>query len=289
MVTIKKKPCLAVDNLNPFRHKDDFIMTFSTPGRKTIPFIFLLLMILTLGWFNLVNAEPNKRVLVFAAASTTNAVDEIGQLFSQKKQGRFIPSFASSSTLAKQIAAGAPANIYISANPKWMNYLDGKNLVEKGTRCDILGNTIVLITPSASNLTLDIHPGFSLLNVLGNERISMGDPDHVPAGIYGKQALITLGAWDEIASRVVRAKDVRTALVFVEREEVPLGLVYATDAAITDKVRVAGMFPEDSHPPITYQAAIVRGNSTQTAIAFLEFLKSPDAGQIFEKFGFSVK
>jgi molybdate transport system substrate-binding protein len=117
----------------------------------------------------------------------------------------------------------------------------------------------------------------------------MGDPDHVPAGIYGKQALITLGAWDEIAARVVRAKDVRTALVFVERGEVPLGLVYATDAAISAKVRVAGVFPEDSHPPITYQAAIVKGNSTQTALAFLEFLKSPDAGQVFEKFGFSVK
>lgn len=263
-------------------------MTFSTLGRKTIPFICLLLMILALGWFNLANADPNKRVLVFAAASTTNAVDEIGQLFTQKKLGKFIPSFASSSTLAKQIASGAPANVYISANPKWMSYLDDKNLVEQGTRCDILGNTIVLITPSASDLTLDIHPGFSLLNVLGNEKISMGDPDHVPAGIYGKQALITLGAWDEIASKVVRAKDVRTALVFVERGEVPLGLVYATDAAITDKVRVAGVFPEDSHPPITYQAAIVKGNGTQTALAFLEFLKSPDAGQIFEKFGFSV-
>jgi len=278
-----------VNTLNPFRHKDDFIMTFSTPGRRTIPIISLLLMILTLGCFNLVTAEPNKKVLVFAAASTTNAVDEIGQLFAQKKLSKFIPSFASSSTLAKQIAAGAPANVYISANPKWMSYLDKKNLVEKGTRCDILGNAIVLITPSASDLKIDIHPGFSLLNVLGNEKISMGDPDHVPAGIYGKQALITLGAWDEIASKVVRAKDVRTALVFVERGEVPLGLVYTTDAAITAKVRVAGVFPEDSHPPITYQAAIVKGNSTQTALAFLEFLKSPDARQVFEKFGFSVK
>jgi molybdate transport system substrate-binding protein len=287
MVTIKET-LPGSEYFNPFKYKDDFIMTFSTPGRRTIPFIFLVLMLL-MGCFNLVTAEPNKKVLVFAAASTTNAVDEIGQLFSQKKQGRFIPSFASSSTLAKQIAAGAPANVYISANPKWMRYLDEKNLIERGTRCDILGNAIVLITPSASDLKINIHPGFSLLNVLGNEKISMGDPDHVPAGIYGKQALITLGAWDEIASKVVRAKDVRTALVFVERGEVPLGLVYATDAAITDKVRIAGVFPEDSHPPITYQAAIVKGNSTQTALAFLEFLKSPDAGQVFEKFGFSVR
>lgn len=246
------------------------------------------MMILTLGWFNLVNAEPNKRVLVFAAASTTNAVDEIGQLFSQKKQGKFVPSFASSSTLAKQIAAGAPANIYISANPKWMRYLEDKNLVEQGTRWNILGNTLVLITPATSDLTLDIRPEFPLSKIVGNERISMGDPDHVPAGIYGKQALMHLRVWDEIAPKVVRAKDVRTALVFVERGEVPLGIVYATDAAITDKVRVAGVFPENSHPPITYQAAIVKGNNTKTALAFLNFLKSPEAKGVFEKYGFSV-
>ncbi len=264
-------------------------MTFSKSGLKTIPIISLLLMILTLGCFDSVKADTSQKVLVFAAASTTNAVDEIGRLFSQKKQGKFVPSFASSSTLAKQIAAGAPANIYISANPKWMRFLEDKNLVEQGTRWDILGNTIVLITPAASDLKIDIRPGFPLSKIVGTEKISMGDPDHVPAGIYGKQALKTLGAWDEIAPKVVRAKDVRTALVFVERGEVPLGIVYATDAAITDKVRVAGVFPEDSHPPITYQAAIVKGNNTQTALAFLKFLKSPEAKDVFEKYGFGVK
>lgn len=262
-------------------------MTFSPPGLKTIPIISLLLMILTLGCFDSVKADTS--VLIFAAASTTNAVDEIGLLFSKKKQGKFVPSFASSSTLAKQIAAGAPANIYISANPKWMRFLEDKNLIEQGTRWDILGNTIVLITPAASDLKIDIHPEFPLSKILGNEKISMGDPDHVPAGIYGKQALMNLGVWDEIAPKVVRAKDVRTALVFVERGEVPLGIVYATDAAITDKVRVAGVFPENSHPPVIYQAAIVKGNNTKTALAFLEFLKSPEAKGVFEKYGFSVK
>lgn len=253
---------------------------------RTCIFVSFILILTFLG--SATAGESNK-VLVFAAASTTNATDEIGQLFSQKKYGVFTPSFASSSTLAKQIAAGAPANVYISANPKWMAFLDDKGLIEKGTRCDLLGNRIVLIAPADSDLKIDIHKGFNLSGILGNEKIAMGDPDHVPAGIYGKQALVHLGVWDDIASKVVRAKDVRTALVFVERGEVPLGIVYATDAAITDKVKVVGIFPENSHPPIVYQAGIVKENNTKTGLAFYEFLKSPEASVIFNKFGFSVK
>ncbi len=264
-------------------------MTFLKPARKNFPAFFLLIMIFIFGYFHSVTAEESKKVLVFAAASTTNAIDEIGQLFSQKKQGRFVPSFASSSTLAKQIASGAPANVYISANPKWMTFLDDKKLIETGTRRDLLGNRIVLIAPAASDLKIDIYPGFKLSQIIGTEKIAMGDPEHVPAGIYGKQALMHLGAWNDIAPKVVGAKDVRTALVFVEREEVPLGIVYATDAAITDKVKMVGVFPENSHPPVTYQAAIVRGNNTQTARKFYTFLKSPEAKAIFNKYGFSVK
>jgi len=248
-----------------------------------------MVFILVLTYLGSATAGSSNKMLLFAAASTTNATGEIGQLFSKKGFGNFTPSFASSSTLAKQIAAGAPANVYISANPKWMTFLDDKGLIEKGTRCDLLGNRIVLIAPAGSDLKIDIHPGFDLSGILGNGKIAMGDPEHVPAGIYGKQALDHLGVWNDIASKVVRAKDVRAALVFVERGEAPLGVVYATDAAITDKVKVVGVFPENSHPPIVYQAGIVKGNNTKTGLAFYEFLKSPEAAVIFNKYGFSVK
>lgn len=259
----------------------------SVRGRALMVFPFIMIFIF--GYFNLVTAGQSARVLVFAAASTTNAIQEIGLLFAQRNNGRCVSSFASSSTLAKQIQEGAPANVFISANPRWMDFLVDKGLIEKGTRCDILGNRIVLIAPFASDLKIDIHPGFNLSQILAGEKISMGDPEHVPVGIYGKQALESLGVWNEIAPKVVRAKDVRTALVFVERGEVPLGIVYATDAAITDKVRVVGIFPEHSHSPVTYQAAIVRGNNTRTALVFFNFLKSSEARIVFEKYGFSVK
>lgn len=261
-----------------FREKSFFLSIF-----------FLWILFFHFGYVNSGKTAPPERVIVFAAASTTNAITKIGNLFSKDTNYAFVPSFASSSTLAKQIDRGAPANIYISANTKWMTFLDNKGLVEKTSRCDILGNRIVFITPRASDIRIDIHPGFKLSPLVAGEKIAMGDPDHVPAGIYGKQALTTLGAWDEIAPHLVRAKDVRTALVFVERGETPLGIVYATDAAITDKVRVVAIFPENSHPPITYQAAIVKENNTKAARAFLAFLKSPGAKAVFESYGFSTR
>lgn len=251
--------------------------------------IFLGILFFNSGYIAPVKAQSPERVMVFAAASTTNAITKIGELFSKETHYQFVASFASSSTLAKQIESGAPANVYISANSKWMTFLDDRGLVEKESRCDILGNRIVFIAPKGSDLKIDIHPGFVLPAILSTEKIAMGDPEHVPAGIYGKQALTFLGVWDEIEPKIVRAKDVRTALVFVERGEAPLGIVYATDAAITDKVRVVGIFPEDSHPPITYQAAMVKENQTQAAQAFLAFLKSPGAKAIFQFYGFSTR
>lgn len=265
------------------------MMAVFRSGTRCVTAVFLLAVMMIWAGFDAVEAQASEKVLVFAAASTTNAVEDIGQLFSQKSKHAFVPSFASSSTLAKQIEAGAPANVYISANPKWMAFLDDKGLIEKGTRSDLLSNRIVFIAPAPSDLKIDIRPGFTLFELLNGEKLSMGDPDHVPAGIYGKQALESLGVWEKIAPHVVRAKDVRTALVFVERGEAPLGIVYATDAAISDKVAVVGMFPEESHPPITYQAGIVKGNNTEPARAFFEFLKSPGAKAIFEKYGFSVR
>lgn len=227
-------------------------------------------------------------VIVFAAASTTNAITEIGELYAARQKGSLTPSFASSSTLAKQIESGAPADVFLSANKKWMDYLEEKNRIVKTGRFDLLSNRIVLIAPMDSPLTqIDIVAGFSLADALGKEgRLSMGDPDHVPAGMYGKKALEKLGCWDSIKDRLAPMKDVRAALVLVERGEAPLGQVYATDAAISKKVRVVGTFPTDSHPPIVYPVAAVTGGMGPAAEQFLAFLKTPEARAIFEKYGF---
>ena len=229
-------------------------------------------------------------VVVFAAASTTNAVSEIGELFAARDLGRIRTSFASSSTLAKQIASGAPADVYLSANKRWMDYLEEKHLVVRTTRFNLLGNRIVLIAPVDSPVrAVDVSPGFALGALLGVDgRLSMGDPDHVPAGMYGKKALQHLAAWDQVKDRLAPMKDVRAALVLVERAEVPLGQVYATDAAISSKVRVVGTFPADSHPPIVYPVAAVSGGKLNSARPFLAFLRSAEARMVFEKYGFEV-
>lgn len=230
-------------------------------------------------------------VVVFAAASTTNAITEIGDLFAAGGLGRITTSFASSSTLAKQIASGAPANVYLSANKKWMDFLEEKGLIENATRFDLLGNRIVLIAPLQSSLqSVDVKKGLDLAALLGGDgRLAMGDPAHVPAGMYGKKAMEGLGLWDQVSGRLAPMKDVRAALVLVERAEAPLGQVYATDAAISKKVRVVGTFPVESHPPIVYPVAAVAGQKTDAAARFLEFLKTAEARAVFEKFGFDVR
>ncbi len=225
---------------------------------------------------------------VFAAASTTNAVTDIAKLYEASHPVKIRLSFASSSTLAKQIEKGAPADVYLSANPKWMNYLEERDAIVKDSRKDLLGNRLVLIAPADSaigELTVDSH--LDLSGLLGEGRLSMGDPDHVPAGMYGKKALTHLGLWEGIQDKIARAKDVRAALVLVERGECPLGEVYATDAAISSKVRVAGLFPESSHPSIVYPAALI--TDTKVSQSFLAFLQSDEAAQIFKKYGFSIR
>ncbi|WP_319407889.1 molybdate ABC transporter substrate-binding protein [uncultured Desulfosarcina sp.] len=230
-------------------------------------------------------------VVVFAAASTTNALTEIGELYAARGLGHIETSFASSSTLAKQIASGAPADVYLSANKKWMDFLAEKNAVDVATRFDLLGNRIVLIAPLDSPMgAIDIKPGLNLADRLGKDgRLSMGDPEHVPAGMYGKKAMENLGIWEYVKDRLAPMKDVRAALVLVERAETPLGQVYATDAAISKKVRVVGTFPTDSHPPIVYPVAAVTGGHADAAKPFMGFLKSPEARAVFEKYGFDVR
>jgi len=228
-------------------------------------------------------------VTVFAAASTTNALTDIGRLFGEKKMGEVVFSFASSSTLAKQIENGAPANMFLSADIEWMDYLEKKKMVEPGTRTNLLGNRLVLIAPSDNPVNVNITPELDLPKLLSGGRLSTGDPEHVPVGKYLKQSLIKLGLWEKVKDQVAGAKDVRAALMLVERGEAPLGVVYATDAAISKKVRVIGVFPEDTHPLIVYPATLVKENATPAAKDFLKFLKGPEAKAVFEKYGFSLR
>jgi len=234
-------------------------------------------------------ASDLEPVKVFSAASTTNAINDIGKMLEEKGTCKIVPSYASSSTLAKQIENGAPANVFISADEQWMNYLDGQKLIQPGSRFDLLGNKLVLIAPADSPINkVEIGPKFELSKLLGNGRLAAGDPDHVPAGKYAKAALEKLGIWGENEGKLARAADVRGALALVERGETPLGIVYSTDAAITHKVKVVGVFPEGSHPKIVYPAGLIPGKDSGAARKFIEFLKSPEAKAVFQKYGFTT-
>jgi molybdate transport system substrate-binding protein len=234
-------------------------------------------------------ASASADVTLFAAASTTNVINDIAKAFAESGGGHVTPSFGSSSTLAKQIENGAPAALFLSADEQWMDYLAGKNLIVAGTRADLLGNSLVMIAPKASTLKVDIAPRFPLADLLGGGRLSVGDPAHVPAGLYAKAALDHLGVWDSVKDHLAIGEDVRAALAFVERGEAPLGIVYGTDAAISDKVKIAAVFPEDSHPPVSYPVALIAGKDNAEARAFLTFLEGPKAKAIFTKYGFTVK
>ncbi|MGC8491626.1 MAG: molybdate ABC transporter substrate-binding protein [Syntrophobacteraceae bacterium] len=235
-------------------------------------------------------ARAAGNVTVFAAASLTNSLNDVGKLFVKQYGGTFTPSFLSSSTLAKQIENGAPANVFLSADEKWMDYLAKKKLIDPASRFNLLGNTLVLIAPSGSKVNkVDITKGFNLAGLLAGGKLAVGDPAHVPVGIYSKQALRFLLVWKSVKGSLAREANVRLALVLVERAEAPFGIVYATDAAISKKVKVVGVFPADSHPPIVYPAALVAGQETPAAKNFLAFLKTPQAKAVFEKYGFSVK
>ncbi len=249
-------------------------------------FFSLIIAALMLSPLALAQAES---IRIFAAASTTNALGDIINAYTAETGKAVVPSFASSSTLAKQIDQGAPADVYLSANPKWMDFIEGKGLVEPGTRINLLGNRITLIQPLSGELSIEISKDMDLAGILGDDKLAMGDPDHVPAGIYGRKALEFLGLWDSVSPKVARAKDVRAALALVERAEAPLGIVYATDAAISKKIKVVAVFPEETHPPIIYPACIIKGKAGDDAQSFFEFLKSPKAAEIFKTYGFSIR
>lgn len=265
-------------------------MRFILPKRLTPLLVLLLLVASAPGGAVAETTGTSDPVILFAAASTTNAMTDIIDVYTEHSQRKVVTSFASSSTLAKQIDNGAPAHIYLSANIKWMDYLEQKHLIAPGSRIDLLGNRIVLIAPLEGAVgKIDVKPGFPLNEALGDGRLAMGDPDHVPAGIYGKQALGFLGVWDHVKAKLAPMKDVRAALALVERGEVPLGQVYATDAAISKKVRVVGAFPVDSHPPIVYPLAVIAGQGNPDVKRFMDFLRSPQSADIFKRYGFEVR
>jgi len=199
-------------------------------------------------------------------------------------------SFASSSTLARQIENGAPANVFASADDQWMDYLAGKGLIAADTRKELLGNDLALVVPADKPVHVSIGPGFDLLGMLGaNGRLATGDPAHVPVGIYAEQALKRLGLWEAVQPRLARTEDVRGALLLVERGEAPAGIVYSTDAAVSKAVAVAGLFPDSSHEPVSYPFAVTKAGDTPEARALLTFLAGPQARTVFVQRGFKIE
>jgi molybdate transport system substrate-binding protein len=226
-------------------------------------------------------------VIVFAAASLKNALDEISTSWEQESGQSLKTSYAASSALAKQMEQDAPAEIFISADLDWMNYVEGKNLIKADTRSNLLGNKLVLVAPKSSEVSLELKPGVDLAKALGDGRLAVGNVDSVPAGKYGKAALTTLGAWEGVSNKLAQAESVRAALLLVSRGEAPLGIVYQSDAAADASVKIVATFPADSHPAIIYPIALTV-KASPAAASFLHYVKSLKAIPAFEKQGFTV-
>lgn len=229
-------------------------------------------------------AEP---VTVFAAASLKDAMDEIADLY-RAAGGSVQISFAGSSTLARQIQHGAPAQVFVSANAGWMDELQRDGLIETTSRVDLLSNRLVLIAAAGASIDPVPLQQFDLAGFLGEGRLAMALIDAVPAGLYGRAALQSLGFWDAVRDRIAQADNVRAALMLVAMQEAPLGIVYATDALADPRVRIVASFPAESHPPIRYPAALIAGGPARSAQAFLDFLRSAEADAVFLRFGFGL-
>lgn len=228
-----------------------------------------------------------EQITVFAAASLKNALDDTSAAFSKATGVKVVASYAASSALAKQIEQGAPADVFISADLQWMDYVAGKTLIKPDTRINLLGNKLVLIAGKDSRLDhVAIGQGFDITKLAGDGRIAVADVKAVPAGFYAKAALEKLGAWATAEPKLAMAENVRATLAFVARGETPIGIVYETDAKIEPKVKIVGVFPDGAYPPVIYPAAaIVTGKPT--AMRYLDFLRTPAAKAIFERYGFS--
>jgi molybdate transport system substrate-binding protein len=248
--------------------------------------INLILMLSSVLLLNSAVTYAEDKITVYAAASLNNALSDISAQYAAAK---VIHSFAASSTLAKQIESGAPADIFISADTKWMNYLQDKALINSASRKDLLANKLVLIAPQGRGFKVNLDASFDLAQAFKG-KLCTGNTDAVPAGIYAKQALSYLHWWQPIESRIVGAQDVRAALAFVERGECAAGIVYETDAKISSKVEIVATFAEASHTPIVYPAALLINSSRVNKLSsdYLNYLQSPRAQAIFKKYGFSI-
>jgi len=247
-------------------------------------FLALLAALLVIGAAPAAKAAPAVRV--FAASSLTEALNAIGAQYTAETGVKVTFAYGASSAIARQIEAGAPADLFLSADTDWMDYVQSRALIQTATRRNLLSNRLVLIAPKDSTVALKIAPGFPLAQALGRGgRLATGDPDSVPVGRYARSALMNLGVWNEVADHLVRAENVRSALVFVARGETPLGIVYATDALVEPKVRVVDTFPVKSHLPIVYPAAVTRKGGPAAA-AFLAYVRGPKGQAIFRKYGF---
>ena len=227
-------------------------------------------------------------LVVFAAASLKNALDAVNAQWQKETGKKAIVSYAASSALAKQIEQGAPAQMFLSADLDWMDYVAQKNLIKPDTRSNLLGNRIVLIAPKDTAQSVEIKAGFDLAKVLGDGRLAMANVDAVPAGKYGKAALEKLGAWANVSSKVAQAENVRAALLLVSRGEAPAGIVYQTDAAADANVKIIGVFPEDTHPRVIYPIALTANAAHPDAANFLTYIKSVKAKSLFEAQAFTV-
>ncbi len=219
-------------------------------------------------------AAQDHTIVVFAAASMNNALNEVDAAFTKKTGVKVVASYAASSALMKQIERGAPADVFVSADVNWMDYGAQRNLIKNDTRINLLGNRLVLIAPQDSKIgNVAIAPGFDLAALAASGRIAIGDMRAVPAGLYAKAALEKLGIWAAVEPKLAMAENVRAALILVARGEAPLGIVYATDAKVEPNVKIVGVFPVDSHPPIVYPAALT-ANAKPDAVPYLAFLGS---------------
>jgi molybdate transport system substrate-binding protein len=225
-------------------------------------------------------------IYVLAAATLKNALDSVVQQWQQEGGAPVTLVYGATPALAKQIENGAPSDLFFSADPDWMAYLDGRHLVRTETRRNILGNRLVLIAAAKSPLATTIAAGFPLLSLLGEGRLAMCDPAHDPAGRYGRASLESLGVWSSVADRIAIAENVRVAVTMVGRGEAPLAVVFTTDAVGNDSVKTLGSFPDDSHPPILYPASVTTASRHPDAVRFLNYLSSPSGKAVFARFGY---
>ena len=232
-------------------------------------------------------AAAQDTLTIFAAASMKNALDHANAAFTKASGIKIVASYAASSALAKQMESGAPADAFISADLQWMDYVAQKNLIKPDSRVNLLGNKLVLIAPLDSKLDkVTIGQGFDITKLAGDGRIAVADVKSVPAGLYAKAALEKLGGWAAAEPKLAQAENVRATLAFVARGETPIGIVYETDAKVEPKVKIVGVFPDGSHPPVVYPVAAT-STAKPDAGKYLAFLRTPEAKAIFEKYGFS--